>query len=58
MNETQFFQTAMGRNFYERDIPALVKEVGRLNSLLERLIEKQSAMPPSNSRCCKGSEKP
>jgi hypothetical protein len=57
MIETQFYQTAMGRNFYERDVPALVKEVGRLNSLLERLIEKQSVLPSANSGCCKGPEK-
>jgi len=58
MNETPFFMTAMGRAFFERDVPALVKELVHLNSLLERLVENQPALPPGNSGCCKRPEKP
>ena len=32
-----FYQTAMGRAFYERDVPGLVRELARLNTLLEKL---------------------
>ena len=59
MNGPSFFQTLMGRAFYERDVPALVRELQRLNANLERLtaaVEKgqQQATPtppnPTGSR--------
>jgi hypothetical protein len=34
----EFFQTIMGRQFYEGTMPSLVKEIGRLNRNLETLI--------------------
>ena len=34
----EFYQTAMGRDFYERTMPALVRELARLNDLLAKLI--------------------
>lgn len=37
MNEPQFFQTRMGQQFYERTMPELVKQLKRLNELLERI---------------------
>lgn len=33
----QFFQTRMGRQFYEATMPELVKQLQRLNELLERI---------------------
>ncbi len=39
MSEVQFFQTAMGRTYYERTMPALVAELARLNDLLAKLVE-------------------
>ena len=33
----QFFQTRMGRQFYESTMPELVEQIVRLNELLERL---------------------
>ena len=44
MNETPFFKTRMGQRFYERTMPELVKQLERLNSVLESMIEQQ----PSN----------
>ena len=38
MNETPFFRTRMGQAFYERTVPELVKQLVRLNGLLERLV--------------------
>jgi len=35
----EFFQTVMGRAFYEGTVPALVKELKKLNVNLEKLIE-------------------
>ncbi len=40
MSETPFYNTRMGHRFYESTMPALVKQLERLNELLERLIER------------------
>ena len=42
MSDTPFYRTAMGRAFYERDVPALVRELSRLNDLLARLAEQRA----------------
>ena len=34
---TEFFQTAMGRTFYDHTMPSIAKELARLNGLLERI---------------------
>ena len=39
MSETPFYKTRMGQQFYDRTMPALVKQLERLNELLERLID-------------------
>ena len=41
MSETPFFKTRMGQRFFERTMPELVKQLARLNGLLERLAVKQ-----------------
>ncbi len=41
MSETPFFKTRMGQQFYDRTMPALVKQLERLNELLERLVDGQ-----------------
>ena len=41
MSETPFFKTRMGQQFYERTMPALVKQIERLNELLEQLIRQR-----------------
>lgn len=39
MNEgIPFFKTAMGRDFYDHNVPAMLKQLTRLNDNLERLI--------------------
>ena len=37
MPEIQFFQTRMGQRFYESTMPELVRQLTRLNDLLERI---------------------
>ena len=37
-NDTPFHQTRMGQQFYERTVPELVRQLERLNELLERLL--------------------
>ena len=37
MSEPQFFQTRMGQRFYEHTMPELVRQIEKLNKLLERL---------------------
>ena len=42
----EFFQTAMGRTFYDHTLPTIARELARLNDALERIaaaMEKQSA---------------
>ncbi len=34
---TEFFQTRMGRTFYEHTVPELVRQLVRLNANLERI---------------------
>ncbi len=41
MSETPFFKTRMGHQFYDRTMPALVKQLERLNELLERLVKRK-----------------
>ena len=44
MNEVPFYQTRMGRQFYEATVPELVRQLTRLNdmfALYVELIEKQ-----------------
>ena len=41
MPETPFYKTRMGHQFFERTIPALVKQLERLNELLERLVDQR-----------------
>ena len=46
MSDVQFFQTKMGRTYYEATLPNLVREIHRLNDLLAlavELIEKRTA---------------
>ena len=50
MNETRFFQTRMGHTFYEHTVPELVRQLERLNELLERLIELQTNAPVKTDR--------
>ena len=41
----EFFQTAMGRTFYDHTLPTIARELARLNAALERIataMEKQN----------------
>ena len=40
MDETPFYKTRMGQQFYERTMPELVKQLDRLNDLVEKLIDR------------------
>ena len=35
---TEFFQTRMGREFYDSTMPQIAQQLARLNDLLERLV--------------------
>jgi hypothetical protein len=39
--DTQFFQTAMGREFFERTLPSIARELKRLNENLEKLSKQK-----------------
>jgi len=38
-DEIPLHKTAMGRDFFDRNVPALVKQLTRLNDNLEKLIK-------------------
>lgn len=40
MSDVQLFQTPMGRRFYERDVPDLIKALERIAEALEKLLSK------------------
>ena len=40
MSDIPFYTTRMGRTFYEHTVPELVRQIARLNDLIERLVEK------------------
>lgn len=47
MSDVQFFQTKLGRQYYEVTLPNLVREIHRLNDMLAlavELIEKQASI--------------
>lgn len=50
MSGLQFFQTIMGKAFYEGTMPALVREIRRLNDNLEVLIKLQGGTPKSGQK--------
>ena len=38
MSDRQFFQSRMGRTYYEATMPNLVRQLERMNDLLEQLV--------------------
>jgi hypothetical protein len=49
VNETPFYKTAMGRDFFDRNVPMLVKELKRLNDNLEKLIKQNEPKEKSDA---------
>ena len=44
--ETPFYKTRMGQSYYEHTAPELVRQLARLNDLLERLLVVQERGRP------------
>lgn len=38
----EFFETRMGRAFYERDVPKIARQLTRIADALERLADQQT----------------
>ena len=49
MSEPQFFQTRMGHRFYEHTMPELVRQLERLNELLDRIVAAQERQEKDNA---------
>ena len=49
MDYAPFYKTRMGQSFYDRTVPALVKQLERLNELLERVVDDRQDPPDSES---------
>ena len=45
MNDVPFHQTRMGQRFFERTLPELVRQIERLNELLEKLVQQRGEKP-------------
>lgn len=45
MSDIQFYETRAGRTFFESTMPALVAELARLNTLLEKLAAQRDESP-------------
>lgn len=43
MSDTPFFRTQMGHRFFEHTMPELVRQITRLNDLLERVLVERTA---------------
>ncbi len=49
MSDTPFYNTRMGHRFFESTMPALVKQLERLNELLERLVDRLGGQSEADS---------
>ena len=47
----EFFQTQMGRRFYEHSVPELVKQIARVADALEALLAVLPKQEPQRDRC-------
>jgi len=45
----KFFETRMGRSFYMRDIPAIIRQLKRIATALEGLHNEKKAFMPEPS---------
>jgi hypothetical protein len=50
MSGPQFFETRAGREFYQGTMPALVRELQRLNELLAAHLEIENVPPSKGER--------
>ena len=51
-NEVQFYQTRMGRQFYEVTVPELIRQIARLNDLLALAVEARVTKPEDKPHDC------
>lgn len=47
----EFFQTLMGRKFYEHDVPEIGRQLARLNDNLERIAATLPIRSKRNEKC-------
>ncbi len=56
MSDIQFFQTKMGRQYYEVTLPNLVHEIHRLNDLLALAVELIEKKTKDEDHDCPGQD--
>jgi hypothetical protein len=55
MSDVPFYRTQMGHRFYERTMPELVRQLTRLNTILERVfLDEAKHQPPVASEGDRG----
>jgi len=47
MSDVPFYRTQMGHRFFEHTAPELVRQLARLNDLLERMLTQRADAPVS-----------
>jgi len=57
MSDIQFFQTRMGKQYYEVTMPELVRQITRLNDMLALAIESSEEKTTCKKGGCCGKEK-
>lgn len=58
MSDTPFFRTQMGHRFFEHTMPELVRQITRLNDLLERVLVERAATTATPSEEDHGKGRP
>ena len=43
----EFFMTAMGRRFYENDVPEMIQQLKRIADALEKIADDKNKEPPT-----------
>lgn len=49
MSDVPFFKTQMGHKFYEHTMPELVRQLTRLNAVLERMLQEHGGTDPQKA---------
>jgi DNA-binding GntR family transcriptional regulator len=58
VSDTPFFRTQMGHRFFEHTMPELVRQITRLNDLLERVLVERAATNATPTQEAHGKVRP
>ncbi len=58
MSDVPFFKTIMGHKFFEHTMPELVRQLTRLNTLLEQMVREREDCGSEPGKANDGKENP